>query len=105
MLDQHRKILRPITQRWHADLEDREPVVEIGAETLRADLASQVAIRRRHNADVDWDRRHSADALHLAAFKHAEQLGLQIDRELADLVEQYAAARRGFEAAAPRCGG
>src|SRR5207302_238774 len=38
-----------------------------------------------------------ADALDLAALERAQQLGLEVDRELADLVEKQRAARRRLE--------
>ena len=45
-------------------------------------------------ADVDLDRLLAADALEPALLEHAQELGLQAERELADLVEEQRAADR-----------
>jgi hypothetical protein len=43
-----------------------------------------------------------AEALHLARFERTQQLGLQVHRQLADLVEEDRAPRGGFERAGTR---
>ena len=54
-------------------------------------------MRRRDDAHVDRAQRVAADAPHLAALEHAQQLGLQRGRRVADLVEQQRAAVRLLE--------
>ena len=45
-------------------------------------------MRGHHHAHVHGDRPVAADALHLAFFQHAQQLGLHDQRHVADLVEE-----------------
>ena len=52
----------------------------------------EIAIRRCDDANVDGVRAVVADALVLALLQHAQQLALQIERNLADLVEEDRAA-------------
>ena len=54
---------------------------------------------RGDHADVDVDRVRLADAADLAPLEHAQQLRLQVERELADLVEEQRAAVRGLDQA------
>ena len=54
---------------------------------------------RRDHADVDVDRLGLADAADLAAVEDAQELRLEIERELADLVEEQRAAVGGLDQA------
>ncbi len=56
-------------------------------------------MRRRDDADVYLDRLVAADARDLAVFQHAQQLGLQRQRHVADFVEEQGAAVGIFETA------
>src|SRR5690606_14567195 len=76
----------------HADLRDAEE--EVAAEPTGVHLRAEIAARRGEDAHVDRLDGRSADALHLALREHAEQLGLEVERELAELVEEQRAAVR-----------
>ena len=67
-------------------------------EPARRDLAVQVGVGRREDADVDPARARGADALELARLEHAQQLGLQAERHVGDLVEEERAAVGELEA-------
>ncbi len=60
--------------------------------------AKKVAVGRRHDAHVDLARPRAAHGLELALLQHAQELGLQVDGQLADLVEEDGAAVRQREA-------
>ena len=81
------------------DREHVQPVVEVAAELLVGDHRDEVAVRRRHQPDVDANRPGAAEALELLLLQHAQQLGLQLQRNVADLVEEQRAAVRQLEAA------
>jgi hypothetical protein len=98
-VDQHRDVTGALAQRRQADDEHREPVVEVGAEAVRVDLGVEVTVARGDDPDVDGTALGAADALDLAAIDGAEELGLEVERELADLVEEQGAARRRLERA------
>src|SRR5262249_27782556 len=102
VLDQERDVLEPIAQGWHHEAHHGEPIEEVRAEAARLDLVAEVPVRRRNDAYVDLVGLVAADAAHRAALEDAQQLGLQIERELADLVEEERAARGALEGSAPR---
>src|SRR6185437_8359598 len=52
------------------------------------DLGPEIAVRRGEDADVDVDALVAADALDAALLERAEQLGLHLERQLADLVDE-----------------
>ena len=81
--------------------EDAEAVVEVFAEGLVVDGLEQVAVGGGDDPDVDRQRRAAADALDLALLEDAEELGLGLQGEIADLVQEEAPAVGQLEAADP----
>src|SRR5690606_27158759 len=55
-------------------------------------LGGEVAVGGRDDADVDGEGALRAEPAHLAALEDAEQLGLEVLRQLAELVEEDGAA-------------
>src|SRR6185312_3729499 len=78
--------------------------VEILAELALLHFLAQILLGRGDDADVDIDGAIAADATDLALLEHAQELGLQIERELAELVEEDGAPVRRFEGDLPRGG-
>ena len=88
---QIRDVLAPLAQRHQVELQDAEAVIEIAAETAGRRLDGEVAVGRGNHADVGLSRLERADALDFAVLDRAQQLGLQRQRQLADLVEKQRA--------------
>ena len=74
-------------QRQHVEAEH-----QVGAEAALGHLLLQVAVGRGDDAHVQLYLAASAEALHALFLQHAQQLGLQSQRQFADLVEQQGAA-------------
>ena len=81
------------------DGEDLEPVIEVAAELLLGDHLCQIAIGGGNQAHVHGDGPRSAQALDLALLQGAQQLGLQIERQFAHLVEKQRALVSQFHTA------
>ncbi len=77
--------------------DDVQPVEEILAELAVLHHLPQVEVRGRDDADVDLDRLHAAEAHEVALLDDAQQLGLGLERHVADLVEEDRAAVREVE--------
>ena len=102
-VDEERHVAGALAQGRQRRHEHGEAEVEVGAEAARVDLGLEVAVGGGDDAHVDGQAARRADALHLAALEHAQELRLQLEGELADLVEEDGAAGGGFEGArAPR---
>ena len=93
--------LAPLAQRRQLDLDDAQPVVEVLAERALRDHRGEVAVRRGDHARVERHRPGVADALERALLQHAQQLGLQLERDLGDLVEEQRALAGELEPAGP----
>ena len=99
MVDQRRQILHVLGERWSADEEDCEPVVEIGTEVAVVGMLCERLVSCGHNPDIDFDGFVVTDALQLSTLDKAEELGLQRQRHLADLVKEQRAAVCSFDSA------
>ena len=62
-------------------------------------IAREVAIGRGDEPDVDADRLVAAEALEFLFLQHAQEFRLQLERNVADLVEEQRAAVGQLEAA------
>src|SRR5690606_7205523 len=91
-------VFAALAQRGHLDGSAGEAIEQILAEAALGDFATQVAVGGCDHANVDLPHlRGLADAGELASLEHAQQLDLQLERELADLVEKERAAVGLFE--------
>ena len=88
-----------LAKRRHVNREDVQAVVQIATESARPDLVDQIAIGRGDDPDVHSQRPRRAKALELSLLKDAKQLGLRVERQLADFIEEDGTAVRQLEAA------
>ena len=86
-------------KRRQIDPHDVDAIVQVLAKLLLADHLVQVAGRGGHDPHVDVDLLAAADAANLALLQRAQQLGLQQQRQLAQLVEKERALDRQIPAA------
>ena len=91
-LGQRLDVARALAQRRQADRQHVQPPVEVGAEAAVGDHRAEVAAGRGDDANVDALHRVAADRFDLLLLQHAQQLGLQGERHVADLVEEQRAA-------------
>src|SRR5262249_43915087 len=83
-----RDVLRPLSQGRQGDGEDVEPVIEVRAEAPLAHGSLEVAIRGRDQPHVYFQRLRPADALELALLQYAQELRLQLQRQVPDLAPE-----------------
>ncbi len=69
-----------------------EPVEEIFTEAAFFDHRGKVAVGGGDNAGLDGHAVRCADGADLLLLQGAQQLGLKVEGELADLVEEYRAS-------------
>src|SRR5439155_6417813 len=98
VIDQRRQIFGTLTQRRQVDADDVQAEIEILAHPTRRDLGVEIAVRRRDHPRVDVRRRRTADALEAVLLEEAQELRLQLERQLADLVEEERPAFRRLDA-------
>src|SRR6266481_4057829 len=72
---------------------------EIRSELLLAHHRFEIAVRRGNQTRIGSKRARTAQPLELPLLQHAEQFGLQFERNLSDLVQKDRAAIGHFETA------
>ena len=96
-------VVGSLSEGRYRDREDVQAVVEIVAEALRSNHFAEITVGRGDHAHVDLERTCPADTLELVLLQHAEELGLQLQGDLADLVEEQRATVRELEPSDPLC--
>ncbi len=88
VLGKEQHVLTTLTQGRELDGDDREPVIQVGAEAAGLDRGVQILARRRDDGDVDRIAARRAEPADLALLDHLEELRLQRLGEETDLVEE-----------------
>src|SRR3954471_2388648 len=94
VLHEDGNVLTALLQRREVDVEDVEAEVQVLAESRRLDLLFQIAVRGADHAHVDRDLALAAEPAEALLFEDPEELRLQLDGDLADLVEEESAPVR-----------
>ena len=105
MVGQQRQILQAVAQRRERDGDDRQPEEEILAEAPLGNLQAQILLGRRHDPQVELDRLGRAHPADLPLVERAQQLGLHVERQIVQLVDEQRAALAHLERAAALVGG
>src|SRR5437016_5657698 len=96
-----RDVLGPLAKGREIDRKNVQPVVQVGAKLSRLDQLLERTVRRGDDPDVAPDRLRAADPLELLLLEHAQELRLEVERQVTDLVEEQGAAVRELETADP----
>ena len=86
------KVVGSLAQGRQVEVEHVEPVEEILSEGALFDIGAEIPVRRRHDPDVELDFTGSAHRSNPVLLEHAQEFRLHGRGQLADLVEQEAAA-------------
>ena len=98
---QARDVVEALAQRRQLDRIHAQPVIQSARNVPVGDGGLEVAVRGRNDAHVDLLGARRSDALELPFLQHAQELDLDVRRQIADLVEEDRAAVRQLEAALP----
>src|SRR5687768_18260723 len=90
-----RDLLTPIAERRNEDADDRQAVIQVLAEFAFCNALFEVGIGRGNDAHVYALRKRVANRHDLPLLEEAQQLGLDIKRQVPDFVEEQGAAGRG----------
>src|SRR5438093_9602168 len=97
--DQQLHVPRALAQRRQPDREHAQAIEQILAQLAVRHRLLGLAVGGRHDADVDLEFALPADPRDDPGLEHAQQAHLQLDRHLADLVEEERAALGALEEA------
>ena len=97
LVGEREKVLSTFAQRRQRHANGTDPVVEVGAKLLLSNGGEQGVMSRREEAHVDRTLADVAHATEPLLFESLEELGLDLEIDVADLVEKERAAIRGLE--------
>jgi hypothetical protein len=95
---QEGNVLGPFPQRWNADGKHVQPVIKIAAELAIFDHSLQVAVGGRDQSNIHFLGTRTAQALKLPFLERSQQFRLDLDGNVAHLVEKQRTAVSKFEA-------
>jgi hypothetical protein len=101
VLRQQGHVVAALAQRRQVQGDHVQAEEQVLAEPAGRDLGAQVLVGGGQDAHVHRDRLAAADALDLARLQRAQQLGLRLRPQVADLVQEERAPAGQLEAAAP----
>src|SRR5579862_7316525 len=97
MPHQRGNVFAAFSQRWNSNREDMQPVEKIGSEPLLLDHCGQITVGGGDKAGISAQRTRATQTLKFPFLQHAEQLRLELKRNLSDLIQECRAVVRHFE--------
>src|SRR4029079_13536371 len=88
-----RNLIAAFPEGRNAQTNDAEAVVQVLAEPSVADTLLEIGVGRRDDANIHLLRPGLPERNDFALFQETQQLGLYIDRQVADLVEEERPSR------------
>src|ERR1700689_366204 len=92
MVDQQTDIFRPFTQGRQFNGENAEPIEEVGAKFEIVDHLSEITMCGADHAHIGMNRGSTAETLELSFLEDAKNFWLQLQRKVADLVQEQGAS-------------
>src|SRR4030095_15529592 len=105
MIYQQWDIFRTLPQGWNVNRKNIQAVKQIFAKFLLLNHLSEVAIAGCDQTGIGVNSPCASQPLEFSLLEHTQQLGVQLDGNIPDLVEEYLAAVRQLEAADALCDG
>jgi hypothetical protein len=105
VFDEGRNVFSALAKRWHHHAHHMQSVEEIRAEGATVDFAAKVAIGRGDHPHVDGHLLHAAHRDDDALLENTQQLGLNLERQLAHFVEKDSSVVTGLERTHPAADG
>jgi hypothetical protein len=96
---QQRDVFAPVPQGGQPDLHHLEPVVEVFPHFAQADFLLEISVGGRNQTNVHLGGGRAADPLEFALFENAQELHLDLGRDVANFIEEDGAAVRPVEPA------
>src|SRR5208283_3998442 len=96
-LHQRQNIFLAFPQRRQINRNNRQPVIEVLAETPLPHFFLEVPVGRGNHPHVHLNIAHTPHAPHHLIFQHSQQLGLQQRRKLANLIQKQRASVSHFK--------
>ena len=92
MISQERDVFFALSKGRNFDREYTQPIVKVLSKTARFRFRPQLSVRRRNEPHVHTSSALFSDPFEFSFLQYAQQLGLKVEWNLSDLVEEQRAA-------------
>src|SRR5437667_10850290 len=99
MIYQQWNVFRAFPQGWNVNRKNIQAVKQIFANFLLLNHLPQIAIGGCDQACIGSQGARASQAFELPFLEHAQQLGLKLERDVADLIQKYRSAIGQLKAA------
>src|ERR1043166_8726528 len=97
MMRQERDVIASLAQRRYLDRKYVKTIIKIASKSLLIYSLPQICVRSRNQARIGVNGSSTSQPLEFPLLKDSQELGLELKRNVADLVEKYGAAVGQFE--------
>src|SRR5258708_33696774 len=105
MIDEQRNIACSFAKRRKPDGKNVQPVIQVHAESPFGYHLLEILICRGNYPDIDPSRLRAPESFELLLLNHAQELGLKLDRQFANFIEEKRTAIGGLKARYSMCQG
>src|SRR4030095_13231187 len=99
MIYQQWDVFRTFPQGWNANRKNIQAVKQVSAKLLLLNHLPQIAIGGCNQACIGSQGARDSPPFELPFLEHAQQLGLKLERDVADLIQKYRSAISQLKAA------
>src|SRR5437762_7636689 len=99
MIYQQWDVFRAFPQGWHVNRKNIQPVKQVVAKFPLLNHLSEFAIGGCDQACIGSQGARASQPFELPFLEHAQQLGLKLERDVADLIQKYRSAISQLKAA------
>src|SRR5208283_232131 len=92
--DEQWNVALALSQRRDGQRKHVQPIIQVAAKFTVVDHFLQIPVRGGHQPDIDSDSAISTQPLKLLLLDGPQQLGLQLQRDFTDLIEEQSALVR-----------
>src|SRR5215470_5744671 len=99
MSGKYRDVIGTLSERGNRDREDREAEVEILTKLASGDTRAKPPVGGSHDPYIDLNRYCPSNPFEALLLERPENLGLQAERQVADLIQKQCPSMRQLELA------
>src|SRR3954447_24663759 len=104
-MEEQRNIACPFAKRREPDWKHVQPIIQVHSEPLFSHHTLKILVRSGNYPHIDASRLRTPESFELLFLNHAQELGLKLDRQLANFVQEKRTTMGGLKPTYSLCQG